>query len=135
MNNSSRLVYKLLSLSFILTAFLILTSCSGGNYVIIKGGIESTNNSMDGSYSKFSGNYYRRVRFPGNSNVHLTFHSKTKSGTLTIEMIDDTGKVLFKSNNSSESIKEIHIAQSGSYKFEAIGKNHDGSFKLNWSLG
>jgi len=89
---------------------------------------------MNGSYSKFSGYYYRRVELRKQTKVYINFFSKTKRGSLTLELIDDNGNVLFKTNRNDEENERISIDNSGMYKFEVIGKNHKGNFKVVWHI-
>jgi hypothetical protein len=134
MKNSSYVITRILLGLTLLFSFLILISCSGGNYVIIKGDIESTSHSMNGSYSKFSGYYYRQITLYKDDHVFLNYQSITHDGTIALELIDDNGNVLFKTQKLVKRNYPIHISQSGKYRIEVIGNNHKGSFKLSWHV-
>jgi len=89
---------------------------------------------MNGSYSKFSGYYYRQITLYKNNNVYMNYHSITHRGTIALELIDDNGNVLYKTKKLAERNYPIHISQSGKYRIEVIGNNHKGSFKLTWHV-
>lgn len=128
---NKRMAYR----SLLLVGVLFFTCCSGGDYKIIEGGIQSTTNSMSGSYSDFSGFYYRRVRLEGNTNVVVDFHSKTRKGSIVFELLNSRGDVISKINENDSTNHRIHITQSAFYKFEVLGQDHKGSFYITWHLG
>lgn len=134
--NVSRKITKLLFWGvFTLFSLIILASCNGGKYEIIKGEIESTDHSIDGSYAKFSGYYYKEVELRNRNMVNINFHAYTQRGSLILELVDTDGNIIYKTKSDDISNRKIFITYSGKYKFEVIGKNHKGSFDLGWRIG
>lgn len=121
-------------IAVIIIILFVFSSCSnGGRYKIIMGGIQSTRNSLKGSYKDFSGYYFKTVRLKANDHLDIRFDQKTRSGTLTAELMNGKGQIVYKSDPNKNSNQVISILKTGRYRMEVIGLSHSGSFELNWN--
>lgn len=108
---------------------LLVTACSGGSYSILVGGLDSTPHSISGSYSSFSGHYFRTEKFTQGEHVLFQLASHTEGGSLTAELLTSSGQVV--STLTGE--RTIVIPQTNTYRIQVQGDHHHGDFMLTWS--
>lgn len=89
---------------------------------------------MKGSYNDFSGYYFKAVKLKANEHLDIRFDQKTKSGTLTAELLNGKGQIVYKSDPNQNSNQEISVPKTGRYRMEVIGLSHSGSFDLSWNI-
>jgi hypothetical protein len=107
-----------------------LVGCSGGSYVIKTGGISSSSDSISGDYSKFSGNYYKEVKFEEGDKVSFSYLTTTKNGNLTANLLDSSDEVI---ENISDNLV-ITIPKKDTYKIQVEAGNHKGNFMISWDV-
>ncbi|MGM0421445.1 MAG: hypothetical protein ACQEQG_10735 [Bacillota bacterium] len=129
---SSRKIYKAgyLSVAVILLGILLVGCSQGGSYKIIMGDIHAGENSIKGSYSTFSGNYYKKVEMDKNSRIMLKLTTDTEAGSLSAQLIDPEGNIILELEAGSQ--KETTINEVGKYEMKVIGDDHKGNFKFEW---
>ena len=117
--------FRYLALVLIL---LVLCGCAGKT---ASGDIEViSDTSVKMMYSRFQGDrhYTAQLTQPGTFAVEV----QTGSGTLTLE-IREEGKEPIYSGNIDGCFSFTVNAQPGTYQITAAGKDHAGSFSLDWS--
>ena len=118
-----------LTIILILTISLILVGCSGGSYKLIKGSIKYKDNSICGNYSKYTGNFYKKVKFNEGEVVNFSLTLNTVKGELTAKLIDSDENIMFELNDE----KTVKIKKTDNYKVQIIAEEHKGDFKLTWA--
>lgn len=113
---------------FIVLFSILLVGCTGGSYVITTGGVESSSNSISGNYSKFSGYFYKEVKFSKGDNINFTYLISTNDGKLSAKLIDSSGDVIEKITKDTT----ITIPKEDMYKIQVNAKDHKGSFIISW---
>ena len=110
---------------------LFIAGCSqGGSYKLIMGDIHAGEDNIKGSYSSFSGNYYKKVRLNKNTKIYLELTAETETGLITAQLIDPEENKIFEIKEGSQ--KKKLIKESGKYKIKVVGEDHNGSFELRW---
>lgn len=118
------------NLFVILLMFAVLAGCSGGSRVITVGDIDITENSMQGKYSSFTGNYYKNVKLEEGDTLTVTLSVHTEKGELTAEVLGSDGNQIA----VVEPGETVIIQDPGKYKLQAKGKKHKGNFTLSWEI-
>ncbi|GAB6098146.1 hypothetical protein JCM16358_00250 [Halanaerocella petrolearia] len=114
---------------------IVLAGCEGGSYTIIKGDIDTNENSIIGEYSKFSGTYFKKLYLKRNDKVFIKLEDDTKKGSLTVNLTNSTGKLILAINETEKvNEKKTGIKKDDNYKITVIGNNHKGSFNLSWDI-
>jgi hypothetical protein len=93
-----------------------------------QGGVESSSNSISGNYSKFSGYYYKEVKFAKGDNINFTYLISTNDGKLSAKLLDSSGDVIEKITKDTT----ITIPKEDTYKIQVNAKDHKGSFIISW---
>ncbi len=107
-----------------------LVGCTGGSHVITIGDVQSSQNSLSGGYSSFSGHYYKTVKLEDGKTMTVTFTAETEKGKLIAKVINSDGK-------TTETLKSgdtVKVNNPGQYKLQVEGKKHKGSFLLSWKI-
>lgn len=118
-------------LIFISLLGILIAGCSqGGSYKLIMGDIHTGDKSIEGSYSSFSGNYYKKIKLDKNTKINLELTAETRAGTITAQLINPEGNKDLELKEGSS--KEKMINKSGQYKMKVVGEDHKGSFELKW---
>jgi hypothetical protein len=107
-----------------------LVGCSGGTYSIVSGSIQSSNNGLSGSYSSFSGHYYKKVKLEEGKTMRVSFTAETEKGSLAAKVIDSSGKTV-ETLKTGDTVK---VNKPDQYKLQVEGKKHKGSFILSWKI-
>lgn len=87
------------------------------------------NNGWDnwsGTYELLDGKMRRALHFGSSKNI--TLEAKTESGTLSIEIQDETGNVIFSKSNIGTASHSISV--NGNVVVTISANNHCGSFSL-----
>ena len=108
-------------------ALMVLCGCAGKT---VSGDIEMISDaSVKMMYGWFDGarHYTAQLTEPGTFAVEV----QTSSGTLTLE-IQEEGKEPIYSGNIDGCFSFAVNAQPGTYQITAAGKDHAGSFSLDW---
>ncbi len=108
----------------------VLAGCSGGSRVITFGEIEITENDMRGSYSSFTGNYFKNVKIEEGATLTVSFSVNTEKGELTADVLDSEGETLA----VVEPGGTVVIDDPGKYKLQVEGNKHKGNFTLSWEI-
>lgn len=110
----------------------LLVGCSSGSYRILVGDINSSGNSISGSYKKFTGYTYTKKKLQKGDKVVLQFHSTSENdGSVTARLLDGDGDTVVEMDKPS---RQVVIGDSGTYKFRVDGKGHSGSFNFSWDI-
>ncbi|WP_462413597.1 hypothetical protein [Neobacillus sp. Marseille-QA0830] len=116
---------------FVILFFSIfLVGCSGGSYAIRTGELTSSTNSMSGNYTKFTGYYFREVKFAKGDEIHFDYSVLTKSGSLAATVVDSSGKKIADIHDD----ETINIPKEDTYKIRVNGDGHKGSFNIMWDV-
>lgn len=97
--------------------------------------IVRNSNTLEASFSKFSGNSYQEVKVDRTKEIQLNLDSKLNSGSLEISLVDAKQTVVW---TSKEQRKNQHISttvpvdKDKNYKVLIKGKNAAGYFKITW---
>lgn len=122
---------KKVSLIIVLMITLVLlTSCTGGSYVITIGKIKGNSKSLTGSYNSFSGKYYSRVKLEAGDIIEYKASCNTDSGSLQLVLLDKDNNVIA---NLLEA-QDVEINNTGYYYFTALGEDHKGDFSVQWKV-
>ncbi|WP_079710335.1 hypothetical protein [Paraliobacillus ryukyuensis] len=113
----------------VMIAFFLM-GCTGGSYAITVGEIDTSQNSLSGEYQSFTGNYYRSVELDNDAILSLSFDVVTNKGELSAKVIQANGETI-KTINPNE---QVEIDEPGKYKLMIEGKEHQGSFLLEWEI-
>lgn len=107
---------------------LLFISCSVQSGLIINGDLNSTQNQIEGNYTSFNGEYYKKVKLSKFDNISWVSNTETTDGQIELYLLNKDKEIIadLKDNNS------IEIPESGHYFFKAIAKKHSGSFKVVW---
>ncbi|HHD2754306.1 TPA: hypothetical protein ACOTG0_003160 [Clostridium perfringens] len=114
---------------FLIFSFTLFVSCSVQNGLLMNGDINSTKTSMNGSYEKFTGKYYKKIKFNKGDLLECTVNSTTNKGELILLLLDKDDNIVADLKDTTN----IEISQNGYYYFTAIGINHSGDFEIEWS--
>ncbi len=114
----------------VLTISLVLVGCSGGSYNLSKGNITYKNNSITGDYSKFTGNFYKTVKFNEGEIVNYSLTLNTIKGDLTAKLIDSDENVVAELSDKLA----VTIKKTDNYKIMIEGNSHKGNFVLTWTV-
>lgn len=112
---------------------ICLVGCSGGSYKIIKGSIDHTQDSIEGSYSQFNGRYFNSLKLEEGTTMRINFEEHTEEGSITMQLLDMDDNVLLTLEEASEN-KDIKIEKTGKYQVRVSGSNHKGDFKVSWAV-
>lgn len=114
---------------FLIFSFTLFVSCSIQNGLLVNGNINSTKTSMNGSYEKFTGKYYKKIKFNKGDFLECTVNITTNKGELLLLLLDKDDNIVADLKDTTN----IEIPQNGYYRFTAIGINHSGDFEIGWS--
>lgn len=122
---------RLISLLLILSLIVILAvGCSGGKYKIQNGKITTDDGLLQGDYSQFDGNYFKKVDLTEGNRITFGYAVGTLQGELNAKLInlnDETEVVI-------EDRLTYEIKKTGTYKIEVVGVKHTGAFALEWNI-
>jgi predicted RNA-binding protein YlqC (UPF0109 family) len=107
-----------------------LVGCSGGSYSIMSGGIQASKNGLSGSYSSFSGHYYKKVKLEDGKTMTVTLSAQTEKGELAGKVINSSGKTI-ETLKAGETVK---VNTPDQYKLQVEGQKHKGGFILSWKI-
>lgn len=107
---------------------ILLMGCSAGSYVIKTGNLSSSSDSISGEYSKFSGHYYKKVKFEEGENITFSYSASTIDGKLSANLMDSSDKVIEEITDKMV----ITIPKKDTYKIQVEANNHKGSFSITW---
>lgn len=125
---------KVKVITTMIVVVMFLVGCSGGGYRTVMSMENNTNNKTEMSYSSFKGSKFTSLKLKNGDELNLNVEVVTKEGNLTITLIDESNKELFKTENPKEPIKEkIKIDKDSTYKIKVEG-NHKGSYKITWDV-
>lgn len=131
MFNPTKIFKRRYLLIIIVLLGILIAGCSQvGSYTLIMGDIHTGEDSIEGSYSKFSGNYYKKVELDKNDMINVELTAETKAGSITAQLIDPEGNKILEIKENSQ--KEKLINESGQYKMKVVGEDHKGSFEFKW---
>lgn len=116
----------------IILLVLGLAGCTqGGSYKLIMGDIQAGEKSIEGSYSSFSGNYYKNVELAKNDQIIFGLTAETEAGKIAAQLIDPDGNIILEIKEGSR--QEKFLEETGTYKMKVIGEDHKGNFELSWA--
>ncbi|MCY6960363.1 hypothetical protein [Clostridium brassicae] len=119
------------SLSMMLFLIIcLLMGCSGGSYKINEGDIKASDNSINGSYGSFTGNYFKKVKFEKGEDIKFDFEINTVKGRVSAKVIDSQDNTVAKIEKS----KSVKIDKADTYTIKVEGENHEGGFVLTWNI-
>ena len=116
--------FRYMALALVL---MVLCGCTGKT---VSGDIEViSDTSVKMTYSRFRGDrhYTAQLTEPGTFAVEV----QTGSGTLTLEIREAEKEPIY-SGNIDGCFSFVVNAQPGTYQITAAGKDHAGSFSLDW---
>ena len=126
---------KIMLLAILVLSMVILVGCSGGSYLITIGDIDTTGNSITGSYEKFDGHYFKKVKLEEGQNLKVKFYTVTEEGSIAAQVEDPSGEVILQLEGQDDAQeKEIAINRTGTYSMKVTADKHKGSFQLNWEI-
>lgn len=121
-------MYKKLLISIVFVSVLLI-GCSGGSYTVHIGELSSSSNSISGEYDRFSGYYFKEVKFAKGDTVQLTYSVSTEQGSLSARLLNSSGKVI----KDITSDTTVQITKNDTYKVRVDGQKHQGNFNISWS--
>jgi len=101
-----------------------------GYYSISKGRIQTSGNSIKGSYTGFNGYYYKETKFKQGDIVDFKLEITTTKGVFHAALTDLEGNILEVLDNEDSAA----IPSSGSYRIRIEGIEHEGNFTLSWVI-
>ncbi len=112
---------------------VLLVSCTYGSYVTKKSVKQFGSNSMYMRYESFSGQLYRKFKLNQGEKLPLFISTKTESGNLMIELIDEYDTVFVSYDTEYDQTKrtEFVAEEKGVYRLRIKGE-HSGSFDITW---
>lgn len=124
---------KVLLLSVLLSLTLLLSSCtsSSGKGIFMMSISSQTDHSFVTEYYKFEG--YKKYKIDFEKDTILTMTFTTTSGTLSCEITDSKGNVLFESEDVGNMSESITLPNKGKYTIYLEAKEHRGSFEFSWT--
>lgn len=124
------MIKKILVITLLIFVVTIFTSCTFFSGVMKNGSIESIDSNIEGSYDKFSGTYFKRIKLNKSDLLEWNTNTKTEDGSLKLLLRDKDENVIADLNkeNSAE------IKEDGYYYFTAIGDKHSGEFDIEWAI-
>ncbi|QVK18714.1 hypothetical protein KHQ81_03105 [Mycoplasmatota bacterium] len=120
---------KLVMTFMLMISLLIISGCSGGSYKITVGNLDTTSNSIQGSYKTFDGNYFKTVKLEEGDVIHFHFRETTKKGTIKAKLLLNDKVITMIEDDS-----EVTIDKKGSYKVKVYADNHGGTFTVSWDI-
>lgn len=122
---------RLISLLLILSLIVILAvGCADGKYKVQNGKILNKDDLLQGDYSQFDGNYFKKIDLTEGNRITFGYAVGTVQGELSAKLInsDDNTEVDIEDRLTYE------IKKTGTYKIEVIGVKHSGAFALEWKV-
>lgn len=120
---------KFISPFIIIITLLIITGCTGYSYTLIRGQINTTSHSIEGSYQTFDRNYCKDVKFEEGDIVDFKFRLTTDKGTLNVKLYYNDEVITF-----IEDDMQVTIDKTGTYQIYVFADEHGGSFKVSWEI-
>jgi hypothetical protein len=110
---------------------LFLSSCTGVQIGYIGSNSESY---MSGTYRYFDGEKTRVINALAGDVIRINYTSEVKSGDLSMKVLDHFQNTVLQLESNSTGIREISVDQDTNYTVVILGKNTEGSFKVEWKV-
>lgn len=124
------MIKKILVITLLIFVVTIFTSCTFFSGVMKNGSIESIDSNIEGSYDKFSGTYFKRIKLNKSDLLEWNTNTKTEDGSLKLFLRDKDENVIADLNKEDS----VEIEEDGYYYFTAIGDKHSGEFDIEWAI-
>ena len=124
------MIKKILVITLLILGVTIFTSCTFFSGVMKNGSIEAIGSNIEGSYNKFSGTYYKKIKLNKSDVLKWNTDVNTKDGSLKL-LLRDKEKNVIADLEKEDSAK---IEEDGYYYFTAIGDKHSGEFDIEWAV-
>lgn len=111
-------------------SIIIATSTLMGCEATIGSMESNTNNSMEMSYHRFSGQKDRTINVEGN--LALDVNIESEQGKLNLTVTDNKDKVIFQKENLETCNFKIELPEKGKYHIIVEADAHKGSYKIEW---
>ena len=115
-------IAKIILLAALLT--VLLAACSGESEFVI------TNTSIEMTDGSFTGTETHVVSLTAGTEV--TFNIVTRSGSLDINIYDESGNVVAGGSGIAGRIMAFTMNEDGEYTIRINGNSHQGSFEIFW---
>ncbi|MBN2853478.1 MAG: hypothetical protein JXQ23_12150 [Clostridia bacterium] len=119
---------KLITILLISLCISSLVACTGGSYLLVKGGFSSSDSRLEGQYSTFTGDYYRKVTLTEGDSLTFSFLQNTIEGSLTATVNDKNKNVVFDITDGAA----FKVEKTGQYRITVHGEKHNGNFIITW---
>lgn len=124
------MIKKILVIVLLIFSLTIFTSCTFFSGIMKNGSIEAINSNIEGSYDKFSGTYFKRIKLNKSDVLEWNTDVNTEDGSLKL-LLRDKDKNIIANLETEDSVK---IEKDGYYYFTAIGDKHSGEFDIEWTV-
>ncbi len=110
-----------------------LSGCSpasGGSFQIIRGGINTTPNSIEGAYDYYTGYYFKEAILEAGDVLLFELDVTTLDGQFSVRVENSSGEKISAIGKESELV----IESPGVYRVVTEAKGHQGAFSLTWEV-
>ncbi|WP_066869914.1 hypothetical protein [Clostridium mediterraneense] len=124
------MIKKILVITLLILGITIFASCTFFSGVMKNGSIEAIGSNIEGSYDKFSGTYYKKIKLDKSDVLKWNTDVNTEDGSLKL-LLRDKEKNVIADLEKEDSVK---IEEAGYYYLTAIGDKHSGEFDIEWAI-
>lgn len=128
-------IYRNNILSFLFLFMLILNNaCESSSHDVREGEIKTGSKKIVGSYDYFTGCYLKTIYMKKDQILEPEFTLITQQGELKVRLLGPDGEELLEILDKEEIDNIYHARKKGKYKLQVTGKEHKGSFLLEWEV-